>query len=113
MNIQKKQKSEKNELVIQQIFEINKTIHEPARLFIMAVLYQSEEVDFLFLLNETKLSKGNIATHIKKLEEEGYIKVKKELLNKKTHSSYSITESGKECFKNYIENMRIILEKIY
>jgi len=67
---------------------------------------------FLFLLNETQLSKGNIATHTRKLEEEGYLTVKKEFVGKKTHSTYAITENGKKIFEAYADSMKRIFEEI-
>jgi DNA-binding MarR family transcriptional regulator len=95
------------------ILTIDRIIHEPARMLIMSILYAASEVDFLFLLNETDLTKGNIATHTRKLEEEGYIKIKKEFIGKKTHSTYVMTTAGKKCFKAYCESMYDILINIY
>jgi DNA-binding PadR family transcriptional regulator len=103
-------KNENNSLL--QILSINKTIHEPVRLLIMSILYNTEEVDFVFLLNETKLTKGNIATHIRRLEDDGYLKIKKEFIGKKPHSTYTITEKGRTEFKNYVEFMKKILKMI-
>lgn len=102
----------RNKNILEQILMIDKTIHEPARLFIMSILYNTQEVDFLFLLNETQLSKGNIATHTRKLEEAGYLTVKKEFVGKKTHSSYTITTNGKKIFEEYTDSMKKILEAI-
>jgi len=78
----------------------------------MSILYNTEEVDFLFLLNETQLSKGNIATHTKKLEEEGYLTVKKEFVGKKTHSTYAITEKGKKALEAYTAAMKQMLDEM-
>jgi len=102
----------RNKNILEQILKIDKIIHEPARLFIMSILYNTQEVDFLFLLNETQLSKGNIATHTRKLEEAGYLTVKKEFVGKKTHSSYAITANGKKIFEEYTDSMKKILNEI-
>ena len=101
-----------NNVIFDEILMIDKTIHEPARLFLMSILYNTEEVDFLFLLNETQLSKGNIATHTRKLEDEGYLTIKKEFVGKKTHSTYMITENGKKIFEAYTNTMKKILDEI-
>ena len=58
--------------------EIDKLIHEPARLQIMTQLYVVEEADFLFLMRKTGLTWGNLSSHMSKLETAGYIEVKKE-----------------------------------
>ena len=101
-----------NNVIFDEILMIDKTIHEPARLFLMSILYNTEEVDFLFLLNETQLSKGNIATHTRKLEDEGYLTVKKEFVGKKTHSIYTITENGKKILEAYTNALKKILDEI-
>jgi DNA-binding transcriptional ArsR family regulator len=55
--------------------EIDRLVHEPARLAIMALLYVIESADFTFLMNQTGLSWGNLSTHMSKMEEAGYIDV--------------------------------------
>ena len=73
-----KKKSKSNKAVNISIEEIDKVIHEPARMKIMANLYFVESMDAIFLLRQTGLTWGNLATHTKKLEAAGYIEVKKE-----------------------------------
>ena len=53
--------------------DVDRIIHEPARLAIMALLSGAEQVDFLFLLRETGLTKGNLSSHLAKLEEGEYL----------------------------------------
>ena len=64
---------------------IDKLIHEPARLIIMANLFVVESVDYLFLQRQTDLTWGNIASHVKKLEKAGYVSVEKEFVEKNPH----------------------------
>ena len=97
---------------LQHISEIDKLIHEPARLAIMAQLYVVEKSDFLFLLPQTGLTTGNLSRHISKLEEAGYVKVEKEFLNKKPHTILQLTEEGRAVFGKYIEDMRNIMEEL-
>ena len=89
--------------------EIDKTIHEPGRLMIMLNLQSVPEADFLCLQRQTKLSKGNLSSHLSKLEEAGFIKVRKEYVDKKTRTWMAITESGRMAFDNYRQKLMTIL----
>ncbi len=95
---------------LQSIGEIDKTIHEPARLNIMAHLYVVESADFLFLKRQTELTSGNLSSHLSKLEDAGYVKITKEFVDKKPHTMLSLTDTGRKAFKEYIENMKGMLE---
>ena len=73
---------------------------------ILKILTSAKEVDFNFLLTTLGVTKGNLATHINKLEEADFIKVKKEFRGKIPHTSYRITKKGQRQFQKYWENMR-------
>jgi len=85
---------------------INRVVHEPVRLAILKILTSAKEVDFNFLLTTLGLTKGNLATHINKLETADFIEVKKEFRGKMPHTSYRITKKGRRQFQKYWENMR-------
>ena len=85
---------------------IDRVIHEPVRLAILKILSSVKEVDFKFLLTTLGLTKGNLATHINKLEETKLIAVKKEFRGKIPHTSYRITNTGRQQFQKYWKNMK-------
>ena len=85
---------------------INRIVHEPVRLAILKILTSAKEVDFNFLLTTLGVTKGNLATHINKLETAGFIEVKKEFLGKMPHTSYRITKTGRHQFKKYWDNLK-------
>lgn len=85
---------------------INRVVHEPVRLAILKILTLAKEVDFNFLLTTLRLTKGNLATHINKLETADFIEVKKEFRGKMPHTSYKITRTGRRQFQKYWENMK-------
>jgi len=85
---------------------INKTIHEPVRFDILNLLSELEYADFIFLLNECKVTKGNLSSHISKLEQAGYINVEKSFVLKKSLTKYSITRAGKKALKEYKDMIR-------
>lgn len=85
---------------------IDRLIHEPVRLLIMANLYVVETVDFLYLMNQLNLTFGNLSSHMSKLEEAGYINVDKEFQDKKPVTRLSLTDSGREAFEDYRQRMK-------
>ena len=74
--------------------DIDRVIHEPARLAILSVLGGCGAADFLFLENATGLSRGNLSVQLTKLEEAGLIKIRKEIVGKKTRTTASLTAKG-------------------
>jgi len=87
---------------------INRVVHEPVRLAILKILTSAKEVDFNFLLTTLGVTKGNLATHINKLETTGLLEVKKEFRGKVPHTSYKITRTGRRQFQKYWENMKAL-----
>ncbi len=85
---------------------IDKVIHEPVRLAILKILTSAKEVDFNFLLTTLGVTKGNLATHINKLEAADLVEVKKEFRGKMPHTSYRITKTGRRQFQKYWENLK-------
>ena len=91
---------------------IDRVIHEPARYMIMAHLYVVESADFLFLMRQINLTKGNLSSHMSKLEKAGYVKVMKEFVGRKPHTMLRLTAKGRKAFERYREGMRDILEDL-
>ena len=89
--------------------EIDKIIHEPARLHIMTQLYVVEEADFIYIMRQTGLTWGNLSSHMSKLEDAEYIEVRKEFQEKKPHTILKMTDSGRTAFERY----RSTLEKVF
>ena len=85
--------------------DIDKLIHEPARLKIMAQLYVVEEADFIFLMRQTGLTWGNLSSHMSKLEAAEYVEIRKEFLDKKPHTILMLTPKGRDSFKKYRKAM--------
>lgn len=94
------------------IAEIDRLIHEPARMQIMAYLYLLDEADFLFLKHETGLTHGNLSSHLSKLEEAGYVTVEKTFSNRKPRTVLSLTPSGRDAVKTYKERMQQVLDSL-
>lgn len=91
------------------IAEIDRLIHEPARLMILANLYVVESADFIFLMRQTGLTWGNLSSHLSKLEEAGYVDVEKEFRGKKPHTMLHLTDEGRGAFSEYRQSMKQVL----
>ena len=76
-------------------------IHQPSRLSIMAVLAGCESADFVYLHRSTGLTKGTLSKHLNKLENEGYVVIKKSFKGNYPNTSVSLTPGGRKAFKKY------------
>ena len=94
------------------IADIDRAIHSPARLKILAFLSVVESADFTFLMNQTGLTRGNLSSHLSKLEEVGYISIKKEFVDRVPRTLISLTDEGKSAIHTYRENMKQVLDEI-
>ncbi len=90
--------------------ELDPLIHAPPRLMIMAILYGVASADFLYLLRETALTKGNLSSHLAKLEAAGYIAIEKSFVGKKAHTACRITPGGTAAFAAYRERLRAVAD---
>ncbi len=90
--------------------EVDRIIHEPARLLIVALLSGAKEADFLFLQRETKLTKGNLSSHLMKLEEAGYLEIEKAFRGKIPMTLVRLTEEGRTAFQGYRRTMNGLLK---
>jgi len=86
---------------IQRLAEIDRVIHEPARLMVVALLAAVEEADFQYLRQTTGLTQGNLSTHLSKLEEAGYVAIEKTFRGKYPLTLCRLTERGKQVLDTY------------
>ena len=91
---------------------LDQLIHAPARLNIMMLLYVVESLDYVFLKNQSGLSWGNLATHLGKLEEAGYVQINKGYQGKKPHSMIQLTSQGRSAFKEYKKTFQQLLDDL-
>ena len=105
-------KPDKTNEDLQPIADIDRMIHEPARLMIIAYLYVVESADFLFLMRQTGLTRGNLSSHMSKLEAAGYIAVKKEFVDKIPRTLLWLTGKGRKAFESYRQSMKQVLDSL-
>ena len=98
--------------IFQTIASIDKLVHEPARLMIMTCLSVLQSADFLFLMRQTDLTKGNLSSHLSKLETAGYVKITKKFERKIPRTYLSLSKEGKEAFEDYQRQMKQLLSEL-
>jgi len=105
-----KASSSANKMDKASIMDIDRLIHEPARMMIMSHLYVVEKADFIYLMRQTGLTWGNLSAHLTKLEEGGYLNVEKGYKGRKPNTMLALTPQGRSAFQGYIEKMKAMLE---
>jgi DNA-binding MarR family transcriptional regulator len=91
---------------------VDRLIHEPARLMIVAILSAVESADFLYLQRETGLTKGNLSSHLAKLEEAGYVEIEKTYRGKLPLTICRLTKTGQAAFKDYRQRLKKFVENM-
>jgi DNA-binding MarR family transcriptional regulator len=91
---------------------IDRLVHEPARLAVMALLYVVDSADFIFLMNQTGLTWGNLSAHLSKLEEAGYLTIEKTFKGKRPNTTLRLTPQGREAFRSYAEKMKQVFRDL-
>ena len=91
---------------------IDRLVHEPARLLIMAHLRVVESADFNFLRQRTHLTWGNLSSHLRKLEEAGYVIIEKTYLGKRPYTLLALSADGRSAFDTYTNQMQSLLAGI-
>ncbi len=91
------------------VASLDKALHEPARLSVVACLSCVEDADFVFLQSQTGMTGGNLSSHVKKLVQADYVSMRKEFQGSKPRTSFSLTDAGREAFTKYLESMRDLL----
>jgi DNA-binding MarR family transcriptional regulator len=92
---------------------LDRLIHEPARLAIMTVLSSVQAADFTFLQRTTGLTKGNLSSHLTKLEEAGLVTIAKTFVNKKPNTRVKLTATGTARIANHwaqLERLRSLAQ---
>lgn len=91
--------------------DLDRVIHEPARLLIVTILSTVEQADFLFLLHETGLTKGNLSSHLSRLEKSGYVMIEKTYKGKLPMTLCRLTDEGMEAFQQYRQQLDELLSR--
>ena len=97
---------------LQQIEDLDRTIHAPTRLKIMACLSVVKRADFNYLLHQTGLTRGNLSPNLRKLEEANYVSIQKEFVDNKPRTLIQLTDEGHIALQTYREGMQSVLDEL-
>lgn len=89
---------------------LDRVIHSRIRLAVLAILAAVDEAEFTFLRDKVNTTDGNLASHLRKLEEAGYVKVRKEFVDRKPVSRYSLTGEGRGALRTYVDRLEEMLQ---
>jgi DNA-binding MarR family transcriptional regulator len=89
--------------------QLDDVIHSRIRLATMAILAAVDDAEFTFLRERVQATDGNLGTHLKKLEDAGYVEVEKTFVDRKPTSRYRLTSKGRRAFKEYVTRIDRLL----
>ena len=95
----------------QAFLQLDRVIHEKGRLAIMSMLAASPELSFTEMRDTLKMTDGNLTTHIRTLQEAGYVSITKSFQNNRPLTTCSLTAGGKKAFTNYINLLEEIIQQ--
>ena len=91
---------------------LNKIFDNRIRLGVMSILMVNDEINFNDLKQMLEVTDGNLATHLQTLEENGYIKVHKGFIGRKTNTTYVISKSGEKAFKDHLDGLEKMIKGV-
>jgi DNA-binding MarR family transcriptional regulator len=94
------------------IGNLNKVFDSRIRMGVMSVLSVNNQVNFNDLKQLLELTDGNLASHLVNLEDNGYIKVHKGFIGRKTNTTYSITKAGEKAFNDHMEALEAMIRGV-
>lgn len=94
----------------QLLSQFNKAFESKARLSIMSVLLVNESLSFNALKDLLSLTDGNLATHLRALEESGYVAVQKQFIGRKPNTIYSATDAGRQAFTDHLNALEVFIK---
>jgi DNA-binding MarR family transcriptional regulator len=95
----------------QALLQLDRVIHEKGRLAIMSMLAASRDLSFTELRDALNMTDGNLTTHIRTLQEAGYVSVTKSFQNNRPLTTCSLTAGGKKAFANYINLLEDVIQQ--
>jgi len=97
---------------LESIANLDRIVHSPPRLMILAYLAAVENADFIFLMNQVKLTRGNLSSHLNTLEEAGYVSINKEFVDRIPRTLIRITSEGRKAIEEYRDQMQAVIDQL-
>jgi len=103
---------EREPLDLEPIAGVDRIVHEPGRLMVLACLSVVVRADFLYVMRETGLTQGNLSSHLAKLEAAGYVAVEKTFVGKVPRTLLQLTDRGREALRAYRDRLVGVLSRL-
>ncbi len=94
------------------VLQLDRLIHEPARLLIMSILAGAESAEFGFIETLSGLSKGNLSSHLAKLEAAGLVEMNKSFRGKRPLTTLRATSAGRQALADYRQGLAAVIANI-
>lgn len=104
--------SERDPIDLEPIAGVDRVVHEPGRLMVLACLAVVERADYLYVLRQTGLTQGNLSSHLAKLEAAGYVAVEKTFSGKVPRTLLQLTDRGREALRAYRDRLIDVLKQL-
>lgn len=92
--------------------EFDTLVHQPTRLRIFAHLYANGETSFTSLTDELGITKGNLSSHLQKLEDADCVRVEQQFVDRQPQTSYRLTDEGRNKFENHVRTLETLIDQV-
>jgi DNA-binding HxlR family transcriptional regulator len=92
--------------------EIDDIVHGRVRLAILSFLSTARRAEFTLLKKTLKITDGNLSLHLRKLEEAGYVSIKKDFADRRPRTTATLTKAGRTALLKYIEGIKAMIDHI-
>lgn len=89
--------------------QLDRLVHSRIRLSVLSILAAVEDAEFTYLRDQVNTTDGNLSTHMKKLEDAGYVAVEKRFRDRKPQTRYRLTPRGRDAFREYVDRLERIV----
>ncbi|QCC52499.1 transcriptional regulator [Halapricum salinum] len=92
--------------------DLDKLVHQPTRLQIFAYLYRHGETSFPTLKDDLDVTEGNLASHLRKMEDADAVAMQKQFVDRRPQTTYELTDDGRELFENHVETLESLIDNL-
>lgn len=90
--------------------QLDRLVHSRIRLAVLSILAAVDDAEFTYLRDQVNTTDGNLSTHMKKLEDAGYVEPDKSFVDRKPVTRYRLTGDGREALRTYVDRLETMLE---
>lgn len=92
--------------------DVDKLVHQPTRLQVFAYLYRHDETSFQDLADELDVTKGNLSSHLQRMEDADAVEIHKEFVEKRPRTTAVLTDHGRELFEDHVQALQSLIDDL-